>query len=60
LLRIERKTGKLIEEISFKPGEREVLFKSGTKFEVIEIGPRLDPSTPFDPNGITTIWLKEI
>ena len=60
LLRIEGKTGKLIEDISLKPQEKEVLFKSGTKFEVVDVGPGQDPSNPFDPNGITTIWLKEI
>jgi len=58
LLRIEGKTGKLIEDISLKPGEKEVLFKSGTKFEVMKIDISADPTDGI--SEIKTIWLKEI
>jgi hypothetical protein len=37
LIRIKGKNGKLIEELSTLPGEKELLFKSGTQFKVNKV-----------------------
>lgn len=64
LFKIEGKNGKLIEAISTLPEEAEVLFKSKTKFEVLDAKNELHPDSKFeDLNGypwIFTVTLKEI
>ncbi|KAA0127546.1 ADP-ribosyltransferase [Chryseobacterium sp. SN22] len=49
LLRIEGKNGRLIEDLSTLKIEREVLFKSNTKFIVKEVGFAPNPYEPWVP-----------
>jgi len=58
LIRIETKTGKLIEPLSTLKEESEVLFKSNTSFYVNRFTENVNPSDPFGPK-IKTIIIKE-
>ncbi|SPE77504.1 ADP-ribosyltransferase exoenzyme [Flavobacterium columnare] len=58
LIRIEGKNGKLIEELSTLPAEKEILFKTGSIFEVNKVGFSPNPDDYMTP--IKTIWLKEL
>lgn len=49
LIRIQGKNGKLIEYLSTLKVEKEVLFKSNTKFIVKEIGFAPNPFEPWKP-----------
>ena len=58
LIRIEGKNGKLIESLSTFGKEKEVIFKSKTKFKVIDIR---ETNNPIDfASRIETVILKEI
>ncbi len=57
LIRIEGKNGKLIESLSTLPAEKEILFSTGTVFEVKKVGFSPNPDDYMTP--IKTIWLKE-
>ncbi len=55
VLKIESKTGKLIQEASLLPLDKEVLFRTGREFEVIQ------PATPKPGNpSILEVTLKEL
>jgi len=58
LIRIEGREGKLIEELSTLPFEKEILFKSETIFKVEKVGFSPNPEDYMIP--IKTIWLKEL
>ena len=58
LIRIEGKNGKLIEDLSTLPSEKEILFKTQSEFKVTKVGYDYNPDDPMKP--IKTIWLKEI
>ena len=58
LIRIEGREGKLIEELSTLPSEKEILFKSETIFKVEKVGFSPNPEDYMIP--IKTIWLKEL
>ena len=58
LIRIEGKNGRLLEEISTLPLEKEILFKSETIFRVEKVGFSPNPEDYMTP--IKTIWLKEL
>jgi ADP-ribosyltransferase exoenzyme len=58
LIRIEGKNGKLIEDLSTLPAEKELLFKTGTNFKVDKVGFSPNPDGYMTP--IKTIWLKEL
>ncbi|OQP62619.1 hypothetical protein A3860_26780 [Niastella vici] len=64
IIKIEGKSGKLIQEASTLPEEAEVLIKSKTNFEVIKSDMQLHPDVRFeDANGYPMIWtivLKEL
>ncbi len=49
LIRIEGKNGKLIEDISTLPAEKEIVFKTDTIFEVKDVGFDIDPLDPMKP-----------
>ena len=49
LIRIESKSGKLIENLSTLKKEKEILFKSNTEFYVKEIGFEPNPYEPWIP-----------
>lgn len=49
LIKIKGKNGRLIEELSTLKTEKEVLFKSNTKFKVKEIGFDYNPLEPWKP-----------
>lgn len=49
LIRIQGKNGRLIEDLSTLKVEKEVLFKSNTKFNVKEIGFESNPYEPWKP-----------
>lgn len=63
LIRIEGKNGKLIEDVSTLPAEKEILFNKGTKFEVTNVGFSAHPDYEYFPPDlyppIRTVWLKE-
>lgn len=58
LIRIETKTGKLIEPVSTFKDEGEVLFKSNTSFYVDKFTENINPLNPFG-SKIKTIIIKE-
>ena len=58
LIRIETKTGKLIEPVSTFKDEGEVLFKSNTIFYVDRFTESINPLDPFD-SKIKTVIIKE-
>ena len=58
LIRIEGKNGKLIEDLSTLPSEKEILFRTNTNFEVDKVGFSPNPDDYMTP--IKTIWLKEL
>lgn len=49
LIKIKGKNGRLIEELSTLKIEREILFKSNTKFQVKEVGYDYNPLEPWKP-----------
>jgi hypothetical protein len=59
MIRIEGKKGRLIEEISTLQKEKEILFKSKTKFFVKKIYESANPGDDY-MSKIITIWIKEI
>ncbi|WP_234974610.1 ADP-ribosyltransferase [Tenacibaculum agarivorans] len=59
LIRIESKTGKLIEPLSTFKEEAEVLFKSKTRFLVERVTESINPIDPFG-DKVKTIIIKEI
>jgi hypothetical protein len=58
LIRIEGKNGKLIEDLSTLPAEKEILFNTGSNFKVDKVGFSPNPDDYMTP--IKTIWLKEL
>ena len=58
LIRIKGKNGKLIEDLSTLPKEKEILFKSETGFKVENVGYSPNPDDFMTP--IRTIWLTEL
>jgi ADP-ribosyltransferase exoenzyme/Fibronectin type III domain len=58
LIRIEGKNGKLIEDLSTFPTEKEILFKTGTNFKVNKVG--FSPNPDDYETTVKTIWLKEL
>jgi hypothetical protein len=61
LVRIKGKNGKLIEDTSTLPSEKEILFNKNTKFEVEDVGFSPHPDQDMFPGvPIKTVWLKEI
>jgi hypothetical protein len=59
LIRIEGKNGKLIEDLSTLTLENEILFKTGTQFEVLKVGQSANPADDY-MSLIKTIWMKEL
>ena len=59
LIRIEGKSGKLIEDLSTLPSEKEILFQTEVKFKIIKVGKSANPGEDYQ-EFIKTIWIKEI
>ena len=59
LIRIEAKSGKLIEDLSTFYVEKEILFKSGTRFRVKKVGISGDPEKDYIV-PIKTVFLEEL
>ncbi len=59
IFKIEGNNGKLIEPLSTFPEEAEVLFKSNTRFEVLEAKFDIHPDTGFGVKSAWTVTLKE-
>jgi hypothetical protein len=59
MIRIEGKNGKLIEELSTLPSEKEILFNTQTKLKVIKVDKSANPADDYQ-SFIKTIWLEEL
>lgn len=59
LIRIKGKSGKLIEDLSTLKNEREILFKSKTKFKITKVDYSANPEDDY-MSKIRTIWIEEL